>query len=60
MAAFQRNGNGDRRVIRSGSWYHFARDARSASRAPYWPNSADDVVGFRMARTIPGAGGSVR
>jgi len=44
---------GSQRAIRGGSWYHFARDCRSASRAPYWPGSKDDIVGFRVARTIP-------
>jgi formylglycine-generating enzyme required for sulfatase activity len=46
-------GGGSQKVIRGGSWYYFARDCRSASRAPYWPNSQDDVVGFRVARTVP-------
>ena len=41
---------GSQRVIRGGSWYYFARECRSASRAPYWPNSADDIVGFRVVR----------
>ncbi|MCA9758312.1 MAG: SUMF1/EgtB/PvdO family nonheme iron enzyme [Candidatus Eisenbacteria bacterium] len=43
---------GSQRAIRGGSWYHFARECRSASRAPYWPGSKDDIVGFRVARTI--------
>jgi formylglycine-generating enzyme required for sulfatase activity len=43
---------GSQRVIRGGSWFHFARECRSASRAPYWPNSGDDIVGFRVARTV--------
>jgi formylglycine-generating enzyme required for sulfatase activity len=43
---------GAQRVIRGGSWYYYARECRSASRAPYWPNSKDDIVGFRVARTI--------
>ncbi len=43
---------GMQRVIRGGSWYYYARDCRSASRAPYWPNSKDDIVGFRVVRTI--------
>jgi formylglycine-generating enzyme required for sulfatase activity len=43
---------GMQRVIRGGSWYYYARECRSASRAPYWPNSKDDIVGFRVARTI--------
>ena len=42
---------GLQRVIRGGSWYYYARECRSASRAPYYPNSADDIVGFRVART---------
>jgi formylglycine-generating enzyme required for sulfatase activity len=44
---------GGQRTIRGGSWYYFARDCRSAARAPYWPNSADDIVGIRAARTLP-------
>ena len=44
---------GVQRVIRGGSWYYFARDCRAAARAPYWPNSKDDIVGFRVARTLP-------
>ena len=43
---------GSRKVIRGGSWFDFARDCRSASRAPYYPNSKDDIVGFRVVRTI--------
>ena len=44
---------GAQRVIRGGSWYYFARECRSASRSPYWPTSRDDIVGFRVARTLP-------
>jgi formylglycine-generating enzyme required for sulfatase activity/chitodextrinase len=40
------------RVIRGGSWYYNARDCRSASRAPYPPDSKDNTVGFRVARTV--------
>ncbi len=43
---------GYQRTIRGGSWYAFSRDCRSAARSPYFPNSRDDVVGFRVARTI--------
>jgi len=43
---------GMQRVIRGGSWYYLARECRSASREPYWPNSKDDIVGFRVARTV--------
>ncbi|MDM7917211.1 MAG: SUMF1/EgtB/PvdO family nonheme iron enzyme [Candidatus Eisenbacteria bacterium] len=41
---------GAQRVIRGGSWYYYARDCRSAARAPYFPNSRDDIVGFRVCR----------
>ena len=41
---------GSERVIRGGSWYYFARDCRSASRGEYWPNSKDDILGFRVVR----------
>jgi formylglycine-generating enzyme required for sulfatase activity len=44
---------GDQRAIRGGSWDYFAGDCRSAARKPYWPNSKDDIVGFRVCRTIP-------
>ena len=44
--------NGTHRVIRGGSWYYLARECRSASRAPYPPTSKDDVVGFRVVRTV--------
>ncbi len=44
---------GGQRVIRGGSWYYYARDCRSAARAPYWPNSGDDIVGFRAVKTLP-------
>ena len=43
---------GSQRVIRGGSWYYHAADCRSASRSPYWPNSKDDLVGFRVVRTV--------
>jgi formylglycine-generating enzyme required for sulfatase activity len=39
------------RVRRGGHWDYYARNCRSASRDPYWPNSADDSVGFRIVRT---------
>lgn len=41
---------GSQKVIRGGSWFYFARDCRSASRGQYWPNSRDDIVGFRVVR----------
>jgi sulfatase modifying factor 1 len=41
---------GSRRVIRGGCWYYYARECRSAQRGQYWPNSADDIVGFRVVK----------
>lgn len=41
---------GMQRVTRGGHWYYFARDCRSAARGAYWPESGDDLVGFRVAR----------
>lgn len=43
---------GIQRVRRGGSWYHYARVCRSASRDAYFPNSKDDVLGFRVVRTV--------
>ena len=39
------------RVLRGGSWNLFARDLRSANRNGGDPDSSDNVVGFRVART---------
>jgi formylglycine-generating enzyme required for sulfatase activity len=44
--------SGSQRVVRGGSWYYFARECRSAARAPYWPNSKDDFIGFRVVQTV--------
>jgi|GEM_PF-1457312 len=41
---------GTQRVRRGGSWYSYARYCRSASRDAYYPNSKDDVVGFRVVK----------
>ncbi|MBD3236208.1 MAG: SUMF1/EgtB/PvdO family nonheme iron enzyme, partial [Candidatus Eisenbacteria bacterium] len=40
-------------VRRGGHWDYYARDCRSASRDPFWPNSADDTTGFRFVRNAP-------
>ena len=44
--------DGERRVVRGGSWHYQARDCRSAARGAYFPTSADDFVGFRIVRTV--------
>ena len=41
------------RVRRGGSWYQEAKYCRSASRDMYYPNSKDDLLGFRVVRTLP-------
>ncbi len=43
--------NGVRRVMRGGSWYFFARRARSAYRSGWLPGGRDVDRGFRFAAT---------
>ncbi len=43
---------GTRRVVRGGSWYGSSEDCRSAKRESRSPDSAEDVVGLRVVRTI--------
>jgi len=43
---------GTQRVVRGGSWYGGSEDCRSANRGARYPDSADDVVGMRVVRTI--------
>ena len=45
--------NGSTRVIRGGSWLNGAASLRSAFRYDRHPGLANDVVGFRLLRTIP-------
>jgi formylglycine-generating enzyme required for sulfatase activity len=44
--------SGVERVRRGGSWYHYSRYCRSASRDAYYPNSKDDVLGFRVVKNL--------
>ncbi|MCX7068555.1 MAG: formylglycine-generating enzyme family protein [Methylococcales bacterium] len=37
------------RVLRGGSWYNFARHARSAYRNYYTPDNRSSIIGFRFA-----------
>jgi formylglycine-generating enzyme required for sulfatase activity len=41
---------GDPRVRRGGHWESEARECRSAARASFYPGSADNTTGFRIAR----------
>jgi len=50
---FHNNTVGRDRVIRGGSWYSNATDARVANRYRYSPTYANDDLGFRIARTVP-------
>ncbi|MBP6874461.1 MAG: SUMF1/EgtB/PvdO family nonheme iron enzyme [Candidatus Eisenbacteria bacterium] len=43
-------GIGDARVRRGGHWEGEARECRSAARGWFYPSSADNTTGFRLAR----------
>ena len=45
--------SGSFRVTRGGSWYHWARDVRSASRNRLSPGNRDFDLGFRLVRVGP-------
>jgi formylglycine-generating enzyme required for sulfatase activity len=40
--------SGERRVARGGSWFDHARGCRTANRSGFAPDTADDLVGFRV------------
>jgi formylglycine-generating enzyme required for sulfatase activity len=40
------------RVVRGGSWYNNPRYLRSANRLGSFPSDRDNLVGFRLARTL--------
>jgi formylglycine-generating enzyme required for sulfatase activity len=42
--------SGANRVIRGGSWYHYARSCRSAFRGSFSPGDRRYLLGFRLAR----------
>jgi formylglycine-generating enzyme required for sulfatase activity len=44
--------DGERRVLRGGSWYHNAHHARSANRFALPPDKRLSFVGFRCVRSI--------
>ncbi len=43
---------GTQRVVRGGSWFGGSEDCRSAARGSRYPDSAENVVGLRVVRTI--------
>lgn len=45
-------GECDRRVVRGGAWYDSPRDLRSAFRTGFTVSSQNDMVGFRIARSL--------
>jgi formylglycine-generating enzyme required for sulfatase activity len=42
---------GESRVVRGGSYIHGARDVRAADRHAFVPDTQDEYIGFRVART---------
>jgi formylglycine-generating enzyme len=44
--------SGSSRVLRGGSWDHYARDARSALRNRYDADGRSGNVGFRLVREL--------
>ena len=44
--------SGSYRMVRGGSWCSGARSCRSAYRNYYAPGNRDDIVGFRLARSV--------
>lgn len=51
-SAWERGGDGSRRVLRGGSWGNGPADLRSAFRGRNAPGVRYDVVGIRVARTL--------
>jgi formylglycine-generating enzyme required for sulfatase activity/transcriptional regulator with XRE-family HTH domain len=45
--------DGERKVVRGGSWNLGARYARSAARDAYVPSNRNMIVSFRLAMTVP-------
>ncbi len=44
---------GSDRVSRGGSWFDFAWDCRAANRKCTEPSFREDILGFRLARSLP-------
>jgi formylglycine-generating enzyme required for sulfatase activity len=54
-SAWLSDNEGANRVIRGGSWRHFPRHCRSASRNDYSPETRFSIVGFRVVCSAPRA-----
>lgn len=50
--AWLEGGRNDLRVIRGGAWFIFPEFSRSANRAKLSPDTRNNFVGFRVARTL--------
>ena len=46
-------GDCSRRVLRGGSWFNYPPSVRSAIRDRNDPSERNDILGFRVARTLP-------
>jgi formylglycine-generating enzyme required for sulfatase activity len=46
------DGDESNRVLRGGSWFSLPRNLRSANRYGDRPDSRNDIIGFRVARTL--------
>jgi formylglycine-generating enzyme required for sulfatase activity len=53
------SGDCSRRVVRGGSWYNFPRDLRSAIRLGVSTDDRNDVLGFRVGRTLSARAGAI-
>jgi formylglycine-generating enzyme required for sulfatase activity len=51
-----RPADGSLRLLRGGSWFHFAGNCRAANRRGYKPGLRLNNLGFRLARGLPSAG----
>jgi formylglycine-generating enzyme required for sulfatase activity len=52
------SGDNDRHVLRGGSWSDLAVDCRSANRYSYPRDGRQRTIGFRLAMSLPNAGGA--
>ncbi len=53
-SAWVTGGDGDRRLLRGGSWFNYPGVCRSAFRSRYGADFRDGYFGFRLALSLPG------